>query len=229
MRKSKKKKAAQEAAAAAEAEAQEKAAAEAAEAAAAERLRAEQEAIQLQQEALRLEQERERAEIERRTQQDRAAKEELVTKLQAVHRGRAARKAAKQHADKRHEECEVRQRAYKRSIEGAKDEFGGAMFDKKKDKDYSSADDNVVAGRSLFCLGEESGVRHVFNEFLDHKLTSTCLMCCILVNVVILAVETPTNTFDDDTKATLAILDVLLSVVFSSESTAMLAYVCAHS
>jgi hypothetical protein len=69
----------------------------------------------------------------------------------------------------------------------------------------------------LYCLGEESGIRHTFNEILDHKVTSACLMCCILLNVVILAIETPTNTFDDDTRATLAVLDLLLSIIFSGK------------
>jgi hypothetical protein len=170
-----------------------------------------------EQEALRLEQERVIAENERRMQQDRAEKEALASKLQAMHRGRAARRAAKEEADARHEDCEVRQKVHKKSTEGPVDEWGGDMFDKKKDKDYSSADDNVVADRSLFCLGEESGVRHTFNEVLDHKATQAFIMGCILVNVAILAVETPTSTFDEDTKSTLHTVDLLLSLIFSSK------------
>ena len=172
-----------------------------------------------EQEALRLEQERVIAENERRIQEDRAEKEALASKLQAIHRGRAARRAAKEEADARHAVCEVRQKVHQKSTAFPVDEFGGEMFDKKKDKDYSSADDNVVAGRSLFCLGEESGVRHTFNEVLDHKATQAFIMGCILVNVVILAVETPTSAFSEDTKSTLHTVDLLLSLIFSGKTT----------
>lgn len=207
MRKSKKKKKAAAAAAAEE----EVAAAEAA--AKAEKEAAEMERLRAEQEAMRLE----REENERRVMQDRAEKEELVMKLQAVHRGRASRKAARDRAHERHMDCDVRKKVHKKSTEAPKDEFFGQMFEEKRDKDYSSADDNVIADRSLFLLGEESGVRHTFNEILDHKITSTFIMCCILVNVVILSVETPTNTFDEETKSTLHAVDVLLSIIFSSE------------
>lgn len=219
MGKSKKQRKAEEeeaAAAAAAAEARAAAEAKAAEAKAAAEA-AEMERMRAEQEAARLEQERVAAENERKMQQDRAEKEALVRKLQAVHRGRAARRAAKAEADDRHADCEVRQRVHKKSTAMAGNDGLDLFEAKKRDKDYSSADDNVVADRSLFCLGEESGIRHTFNEILDHKVTSACLMGCILLNVFILAIETPTNTFSDDTRATLALLDVILSIIFSSK------------
>ena len=206
-----KKKAEAEAAAAAEAEA---AAAEAATQAAAEKAAAEEAEV----ERLKAEQERIRVENERLVSEDRAEKEQLAMKLQAVHRGRAARRAARDVAMQRHEDCEVRQKTHARTSAVEDDVFGDDLFE-NKDKDYSSADDNVVAGRSLFLFGEESGVRHTFNDFLDHKFTSAFLLCCIMVNVVILSVETPTSTFDDDTKSMLGTVDLVLSIIFSCKRT----------
>ena len=75
--------------------------------------------------------------------------------------------------------------------------------------------ENVVAGKALFCLSENVVLRHTLNRWVTHPLTENFLLFCILVNTVILAVQTPTNTLDDDTNANFELADAILSVVFS--------------
>jgi hypothetical protein len=75
--------------------------------------------------------------------------------------------------------------------------------------------ENVVAGKALFCLSENVVLRHTLNRWVTHPLTENFLLFCILVNTVILAVQTPTNTLDDDTNANFELADAILSVIFS--------------
>ena len=102
-------------------------------------------------------------ELERALQVDREEKELLVAKMQAIHRGRTSRRATKDVAKSRHDDCHVRKAAHAKSTANplSGGGYGDDMFETEIDKDLSSADDNIVAGRSLFCLGEGSGMRHV--------------------------------------------------------------------
>lgn len=75
--------------------------------------------------------------------------------------------------------------------------------------------ENTVAGRSLFCLDEESGVRNYFNGIVTHPTTENFLLLCILLNSFILAVQTPTNTLGDDVNSQLKLVDDILSGIFS--------------
>jgi hypothetical protein len=183
---------------------------------------AEQQAEALEAAAAKVaEQNRLREEHEASLLQDKAEKEALAMKLQAVHRGRAARKAAKDAASSRHEVCDVRQKVHGKSMENPLADDG--MFEQEEKvarTDLSSADDNVVESRALYCLGQESGVRHTFNDFLNHKFTTAFLLGCILLNVVILSVETPTSTNSQDVKDALHLADLLLSIIFSSKHAA---------
>jgi hypothetical protein len=165
------------------------------------------------------EEERVRRENEAKLQQDRAEKEALVQKLQAVHRGRATRRAAKQEALARHEACEVRVKVHKKSTENPLADDSLSIFDaeeKTARTDISSADDHVVEGRSLYCLSQESGLRHSFNDFLNDRKTSAFLLGCIILNVFILSIETPTSTLSQDTRDYLHYADLFLSIIFSS-------------
>ena len=136
--------------------------------------------------------------------------------FQAVHRGRAARKAAKQEAMARHEVCEVRQKVHKKSTENPLADFDPfAEEEKTANADVSSADLFVVADRSLYCLGPESGVRHTFNDFLNHKYTGAFVLGCIILNVVILSIETPTSNISESTRELFHVLDLVLSIIFS--------------
>lgn len=185
--------------------------------------RAEEEAAAEAAEQARIaEEERVRRENEAKLQQDRAEKEALVQKLQAVHRGRAARRAAKEEAAARHAVCEVRVKVHKQSTENPLADDSLSIFDaeeKTARTDLSSADDHVVEGRALYCLSQESGLRHTFNEFLNDRKTSAFLLGCIILNVFILSIETPTSTLSQDTRDYLHYADVFLSIIFSSEHT----------
>ena len=159
------------------------------------------------------------AEEEAKLSQDRKEKEDVAMKIQAIHRGRAHRKAAKEAADLRHDDCEVRKAVHAKSTTMTADNplFQFETEEITYDKDLGSADDNIVCGRSLYCLPEDSGVRHEFNNWLNHPTASTFLLGCILVNVFILSIETPTSTFEPETKELLHLADMLLSIIFSSK------------
>ena len=166
------------------------------------------------------EEERIRLENEAKLQQNRAEKEALVQKLQAVHRGRAARRAAKEEAMARHAVCEVRVKVHKKSTENPLADDSLGIFDAEKktaSTDLSSADDHVVEGRALGCLSQESGLRHSFNDFLNDPKTSAFLLGCIILNVFILSIETPTSTLSQEARDYLHYADLCLSIIFSSK------------
>lgn len=55
------------------------------------------------------------------------------------------------------------------------------------------------------------------NTILDNKYTQGFILVCILVNVVVLSVETPTAVLEDSTRDMLHLADLLLSIIFSSK------------
>eukprot|EP01043_Picozoa_sp_COSAG02_P017598 COSAG02_NODE_801_length_17030_cov_150.308428_2_plen_243_part_00 len=186
----------------------------------AKKLADEEAAAEAAEQARLAEEERVRLENEAKLQQDRAEKEALVQKLQAVHRGRAARRAAKEEAMARHDVCEVRVKVHQKSMENPLADDSLSIFDAEEKTvrtDLSSADDHVVEGRALYCLSQESGLRHTFNEFLNDPKTSAFLLGCIILNVFILAIETPTSTLSQETRDYLHYADLCLSIIFSSK------------
>ena len=133
---------------------------------------------------------------------------EAVTKVQALYRGNRARSAGKKGAD-------------------ALRAFAAALFppppvvEEEEDFDPAIPEHNrdiVVTSGSLFFLTEESAIRHKLNRFLNGKGIDTFLLICILINVFILAVETPTATFRPAFVNLFYTVDLMLSIVFSSES-----------
>ena len=116
----------------------------------------------------------------------------------------------------RHDTCEVRQKVHKQSTENPLADFDPfAEEEKTANTDVSSADLFVVEGRSLYCLGRESGLRHTFNDFLNHKYTGAFVLGCIILNVVILCIDTPTSNLSQSTRELFHLLDLLLSIIFS--------------
>jgi hypothetical protein len=76
---------------------------------------------------------------------------------------------------------------------------------------------DVVKGRALFCLGEDLPIRHTLNSFLNRKETEAFLLLCILLNVVILAIQSPTNSLSEADNDLMNIVDHVLSAIFSIE------------
>ena len=95
------------------------------------------------------------------------------------------------------------------------DKKAGVVEEIEEEKDEGPLPENTVAGDSLFCISENSYIRHTLNKLVTHPLTENFLLLCILVNTAILAVQTPTNTLDNKMNADLNIVDQALSVVFS--------------
>jgi hypothetical protein len=77
--------------------------------------------------------------------------------------------------------------------------------------------ENVVAGRALFLLGPDAQIRHTLNDFCNNPAVDKLLLGCILLNVCILAVQTPMNTHSEDFNLFMDNLDHVLSVIFSIE------------
>ena len=77
--------------------------------------------------------------------------------------------------------------------------------------------DIKVASGSLFIMSDEAELRHKLNKFLNGKPVDTFLLFCILTNVFILAIETPTATFRPAFVDLFHTVDFTLSVVFSSK------------
>lgn len=75
--------------------------------------------------------------------------------------------------------------------------------------------DNVVAGRALFCLPEDSPLRLKLNAGVTHPIADNFLLVCILVNTVILAIQTPTNTLGTDTNDALDLVFLNVDDYFS--------------
>ena len=75
--------------------------------------------------------------------------------------------------------------------------------------------ENVVSGVSLGCFAEDMQLRHTLNTLMISTPVDTFLLCCILLNVAILAIQTPTNTLSAGVNTTFGVVDAILSVVFS--------------
>ena len=148
------------------------------------------------------------AEAARNAKDEREAKDHrAVTKVQALHRGNRARKAAKRGAD-------------------ALRAYAAALFppppplDDEEEIDPSIPEHNrdiKVAGGSLFIMSDEADIRHTLNRFLNGKAVDTFLLFCILTNVLILAIETPTATFRPAFVDLFYTVDFALSIIFSSK------------
>ena len=127
--------------------------------------------------------------------------------VQALHRGNRARKAAKRGADAL--------RAYAANLFPRP-----PPVDDEEEVDPSIPEHNrdiKVASGSLFIMSDEAELRHKLNKFLNGKPVDTFLLFCILTNVFILAIETPTATFRPAFVDLFHTVDFTLSVVFSSK------------
>ena len=98
----------------------------------------------------------------------------------------------------------------------ADDMNGNGMFEQEQ-RPPKSAAENVVSGRALFVLDADAPIRHKLNDILNKKEVDAFMLACIMLNVVILAVQTPMNTMSAETNANLDIADHILSVIFSIE------------
>ena len=76
-------------------------------------------------------------------------------------------------------------------------------------------EENVVRYTSMFCFKEENKYRHSLNAFMNTKAVDSFLLGCILLNVFILALQSPTNTMGSTWNKTFDIIDAILSVIFS--------------
>jgi hypothetical protein len=148
------------------------------------------------------------ADAARTAKQEREAQDiGAVTMVQALHRGNRARKAAKRGADAL--------RAYAANLFPPP-----PPVDDDEDFDPSIPEHNrdiKVASGSLFIMSDEASLRHNLNRFLNGKPVDTFLLICILINVLILAIETPTATLRPAFVDLFYTVDFALSVVFSSK------------
>ena len=148
------------------------------------------------------------AESARSAKNEREAKDHrAVTKVQALYRGNRARKAAKRGAD-------------------ALRAYAAALFpppppvndDEEIDPSIPEHNRDIkVAGGSLFIMSDEAEIRHKLNRFLNGRAVDTFLLFCILTNVLILAIETPTATFRPAFVELFHTVDFTLSIIFSSK------------
>ena len=99
----------------------------------------------------------------------------------------------------------------------ADDMSGNGMFEQEQRSSPKAAAENVVSGRALFVLDATAPIRHKLNDILNKKEVDAFMLACIMLNVVILAVQTPMNTMSAETNANLDIADNILSVIFSIE------------
>lgn len=134
---------------------------------------------------------------------------DAVTKVQALHRGNGARSAARKGAD-------------------ALRFYAWALFpppvvmEEAEEDDPSIPEHNKdikVTGGSLYLMGEDAAIRHKINKFLNGKAMDTLLLMCIITNVFILAIETPTATFRPAMVTLFHDVDYVLSIIFSSKPT----------
>jgi len=132
---------------------------------------------------------------------------EAVTKVQALHRGNRARKAAKKGADAL--------RAYAATLFPPP-----PVVEEEEDFDPAVPEHNrdiKVTGGSLFLFPETASWRHGLNRFLNGKVVDTFLLFCILTNVFVLAIETPTSVWRPAFVDLFYTIDNTLSIVFSVE------------
>ena len=104
---------------------------------------------------------------------------------------------------------------------------GGASFDVEKRGSFdveqrpsrpSSGDEEpVVAGRVLGLVGPDNPCRQALFKFVFRKEVEAFLLVCILINTVMLAVQTPQNTLGADINSYINTADVFMSAVFTLE------------
>lgn len=139
-----------------------------------------------------------------------------VTKVQALHRGNSARTAAKMGADAL--------RAYAAALFPPP-----PMVEEEEEIDPSIPEHNrdiKVASGSLFIMSEEAEIRHKLNRCLNGKAIDTFLLICILINVLILSIETPTATLRPAFVELFHDVDFALSIIFSGTHSEYSCYCC---
>lgn len=131
-----------------------------------------------------------------------------VTKVQAIHRGNRARSASRKGADAL--------RAYAWALFPPP-----PMEEEEEEIDPSIPEHNrdiKVTGGSLWIMDDQAAIRHKMNRFLNGKTMDTFLLMCIVTNVFILAIETPTNNLRPTVVTLFHDVDFALSIIFSSKT-----------